>query len=266
MDELSAAPRARRSLNFFSLLAVLFLALSCVSALCVGTVFAFPGIVPAPFQAPTFPSIATRPPLPVAPSATHTSIAPTLPPEWTATFTLTPSITPTPSDTPTLTPSRTPRGPTDTPTLTPSITPTPSNTPTLTPTGPTPTPSRTRSAFNYTLQGNQPTYLANFANSAGCNWQGIAGQAFDLAGRPVVGLLVHLEGGGLNVDAITGSKPEYGTGGYEFFLNSPPRATTNTYRVQLRTTGGQPLSDTYVINTFDTCDKNLALVNFVQNH
>jgi hypothetical protein len=95
---------------------------------------------------------------------------------------------------------------------------------------------------------------------------GIAGQAFDLAGRPVIGLLVHLEGGGLNVDTITGSKPEYGTGGYEFFLNNYPIETVDTYRIQLRTFGSQPLSDTYVIPTFADCNRNLVLADFVQNH
>jgi hypothetical protein len=127
-------------------------------------------------------------------------------------------------------------------------------------------PTGTLSPFPFTLQDGSPTYLANFANNAGCNWQGMAGQAFNLSGQPILGLLVHLEGGGLNYDTLTGSKPEYGTGGYELFISNTPQTTTNTYRIQLRTGAGQPLSDSYVIPTFADCNKNLALVNFAQNH
>jgi hypothetical protein len=250
----------------FNALTLIFLVMSLASLVCVGAVFAFPGLVPLEFRPATRVALVTVPPLPAQPTATATARFATLPPEWTATLTLTPSLTPIPSETFTLTPSRTPRGPTETPTLTPSITRTPTRTPTVTPTGPTRTPTRTLSALPYTLQGNGPTYVTNFANSAGCNWQGIAGQVFDLAGKPVLGLLVHLEGGGLNYDTITGSKPEYGTGGYELFIGNSPQTTTNTYRVQLRTSAGQPLSDTYVIPTFQDCNRNLALVNYVQNH
>jgi hypothetical protein len=250
----------------FNALTAVFLLMSLASLVCVGAVFAFPGLVPLEFRPATSIALSTIPTLPSQATATITPRFATLPPEWTATDTLTPSLTPIPSETVTITPSRTPRGPTETPTLTPSHTLTPSRTPTITPTGPTRTPTRTLSALPYTLQSNGPTYTQNFANSAGCNWQGIAGQVFDLAGRPVLGLLVHMEGGGLNYDTITGSKPEYGTGGYELFIGNTPQTTTNTYRVQLRTSAGQPLSDTFVIPTFQDCTKALALVFFVQNH
>jgi hypothetical protein len=134
-----------------------------------------------------------------------------------------------------------------------------------------PTPTVTRSPFPYTLQNGSPAYISNFANTAGCQWQGIAGQVFNLSNQSVIGLIVHLEGGGLNVETLTGAKPEYGPSGWEFFLTDPPQTTTDVYHVQLRTIGGSPLSDVYVIPTFANppsggCPKNLALVNFVQNH
>ena len=93
-------------------------------------------------------------------------------------------------------------------------------TPSPTPTGPTPTPTRTRSPFPFTLQNNSPVYLRNFANTAGCNWLGIAGQAFDLSGNPIQNLIVHLEGGGLNYDVVTGAPQftAYGPAGYELYL------------------------------------------------
>lgn len=287
MEDLNAAAaaapqprRARPGLNIFNLLAGLFLALSCLTGLCYGTIFAVPFLVPEPFRVATMPSIAliptraARPTDTPGPTPTNTSSIPTLPPTWTPTATLTPTSTPGPTEIPSVTPTFTPLGPTGTPL--PTLTLPPSATPTRTPspTGPTPTPptpTTTRSPFAYTLQNNAPTYLTNFANTAGCKWQGIAGQVFNTAGQSQISLLVHLEGGGLNIDTLTGSKPEYGPSGFEFFLTDVPKDTTNVFRVQLRTTAGTPLSDVIVVPTFANptsggCPKNLALVNFAQNH
>ncbi len=118
--------------------------------------------------------------------------------------------------------------------------------------------------FFFALQPGCPAYLANTVNTAGCNWMGITGQAFSLDGLPILGLYVHLEGGGLIVDAPTGGAPSVGPGGYEIVLSDHPIETTDTYRVQLRNASGQPLSDTYVIPTFGDCRRNWILVNFVQ--
>lgn len=258
-----------RSGNIFNVLAVLFLALSCLTVACVAAVFAFPGLIPAQFQPPTpfVVAVFTLPPPPPTVTPTNTSGVPTLPPEWTHTPTPTITDTPTPSDTPTITPTGTER---PTATSTPTITLTPSQTPTITPTGPTRTPTKTRSAFQFTMQNDQPAYLKNFANTAGCNWMGIAGQVFDLNGNAMLNQIVHLEGGGLNVDAITGTRIEYGPSGYELYLGNQAKDTTDVYRVQLRSAQGQPLSEVYVIRTFADCSatsgKNLILVNFVQNH
>jgi hypothetical protein len=118
------------------------------------------------------------------------------------------------------------------------------------------------------MQNNQPTYTQNVANTAGCNWMGIAGQAFDLGGAPVQNLIVHVEGGGLNFDVVTGDPraAAYGPGAYEAVLSNKTADTTNTYRIQLRTITGQALSDVFNIQTFADCKKNLILVFFVQNH
>jgi hypothetical protein len=242
--------------------------LSGVTLLCVAGVFAAPGLVPAQLRPPTQVVVLlfTPPPVPPTLTPTNTSAISTLPPEWTATPTPTISQTPTESQTPTLTPTGTER---PTVTLTPSATDTPSQTPTLTPTGPTPTPTWTRSAFAFTIQNGNPTYLPNFANTAGCNWMGIAGQVFDLKGNPMQNLIVHLEGSGVVIDGFTADPrftTAYGPGAYELAFATQVKDTTDVYRLQLRTSTGQPLSDVYVIRTFADCKKNLILVNFVQNH
>ncbi len=95
---------------------------------------------------------------------------------------------------------------------------------------------------------------------------GIAGLVFDLNGKPVKDLIVHLEGGGLSDESFTGSVPAYGDSGYEFTLGNHPVETTGVYRVQLISAQGAPLSDVVLVDTFADCSKNLLLVNFVQNH
>jgi hypothetical protein len=251
----------------FNVLAAAFMLMSCVCGITVAALFIFPDLNPVealrPLPGPDVTEAAlvpTRAPLNVA-SATPTSAVPTLPPEWTATHTPTITQTPPPSGTPTETPTETPIPPTETLTPTPTITRTP------TPTGPTPTASNTRSPFNYTLQSGSPAYVTNFANNNGCSWFGMSGQVFDLAGKGVPGLFVHVEGpNNQTFDSPTGGFPKYGVSGWEVSLGTTPVATTNSYRVQLRNGSGQPLSDTITIPTFASCTQNHIIISFVQNH
>ncbi|MDW8325727.1 MAG: hypothetical protein RMK99_04090 [Anaerolineales bacterium] len=247
----------------FNLLAAFFLLLSCLSLGATAALFANPQLNPiAELRPATEPADLSVPTLAVLPfrTATHTPAFPTLPPEWTATNTPTVTNTPPATNTPTETPTRTPVPPTRT------FTPTPTFTRTPTPTGPTPTFTNTRSQFRFTLQPGSPAAVPNIANSNGCNWFGVSGRVFDLQNREVVGLTVRVEGGGVLVEALTGSQPKYGPSGWEVPLGNAPQATTNTYRVQLRESTGQPLSEVVVLQTFNDCNRNHILINFVQNH
>ncbi len=118
----------------------------------------------------------------------------------------------------------------------------------------------------YVLQSGSPAYLRNYVNIDGCKWMGVVGQAFGLDGKPQLNLIAHLEGGGLNVDSITGSHPAIGPGAYQIVLGDHPIATTDTYQIQLRTPSGQALSQSYSFPTYANCDKNLILVNFEQEN
>lgn len=253
----------------FNILAGLLLLMTCLSGAAYAALFVNPGLNPIPGLRPGGDALAGVPTLVPTrprggqggtPSADGTSFIPTLPPAWTATNTPTVTLTPLASHTPTETATRTAVPPTATTTFTPSKTPTP------TATGPTPTPSNTRSAFGFTLQPGSPAYIANIANTNGCNWFGISGQVFDLQNKGVVGLFVRVEGGGVSFDSPTGSAPKYGSSGYEVSLGTAPATTTGTYKIQLRNGAGQPLSDTYVVPTFQDCNRNQVLINFVQNH
>lgn len=156
--------------------------------------------------------------------------------------------------------------PTITPTFPPpTATPTPTNTPTNTPTpGPSPTATQTRSPFPFTASG--PMYLQNFANAAGCNWLGIGGEVLDLNRNPVPAgqYRVHVWACGIDERATVGGAPAYGPSGYEQFIFNAP--TVRQCNVQLETSNGTAVSQVYSVETRASCNQNLALFNFVQNH
>jgi hypothetical protein len=258
-----------------NLLALAFVLLSGLAAALVALLFVFSGVlafVPGgsaymPATEPAIPAIALVLSSPTGPAGTPDVRFPTLPPVWTPSNT--PTISPTPAPgTATAIPSGTIAVPTytSTPTLTPTSTATkPSPTPTRT--GPTPTRTATRSVFAYTLQNGSPTYLANFLNTPACNWFGIVGRAFGLDNNPVINLTVHLEGGGINTDVLTGTGPSaLGVGSYQIPISDHPIDTTDVYHIVLRYNTGTAASEAYAIRTYGDCTKNLVMVNFVQNH
>jgi hypothetical protein len=188
---------------------------------------------------------------------------PTLPPTLGP-----PTVTPTPdhylptawTPTPTFTPI---------PTNTPTATPVPTDTPTPTPIDRTASPTPTGAPF--AVQTDSPTYLKNsggFVNDQECKWMGVGGQVFDLSGNPIKLQAVHLEGqlAGLpmSMDSLTGSAAKIGEAGYLFNLSDHPIASEGTLSLQLRDTAGLPLSEKYAITTYESCEKNLLVVNWRQ--
>jgi hypothetical protein len=164
---------------------------------------------------------------------------------------------------PTWTPSATVQpGPTAT-----RLTPLPSDTPKPTATGITPLPGATNTVavFPFTLQNEAVTYAKN-NNAKGCDWLGIAGQVFDLNGEPVPGLPIQVTGDqGFSVPPVfTGTAEDLGPSGYEIKLADEPKEAE--YVVRLLNTTGMPLSEPIVVRTLSSCDRNVAIVNFVQNH
>ncbi|MBI3360795.1 MAG: hypothetical protein HY023_06760 [Chloroflexi bacterium] len=264
---------ARGSSLTFNILTVLLLVMTCLIGVCYLLVAVNPNFPLNPLKPAPLPTIMPTP----APTGTSLAdVFPTaLPPSATPTDTETPQpassiASPTPSEpvSPTVANPTPPPLITHTPTAVASLTQaaTATATRTATASGPTLTPTNTLSALPFTLQPGNPTYQPNFANTAGCNWMGIAGQAFDLSGRPVIGLIVHLTWPDGTQDSLTGSKPVYGAGGYEFFLTSQPIERQGVYHIQLLNSSGSPLSDSITVDTKSDCDKNLIKVNFVQNH
>jgi hypothetical protein len=182
-----------------------------------------------------------------------------LPPSFTP-------VTPTLPVTPTIPPTNTTAPGTPTNTLFPSITPSqPAAAPgtatglpaSLTPIaiGDTPSP------FPFSLR--EPVSLtSNFANSAGCLWQGVGGQVFDVNNQPLTGVRVHVFGPGIDTYAVSGSNTLYGQSGYEVSVANTTSLTA--YIVELQSPTGTVISDQVQINFTATCQQNLALVNFKQ--
>jgi hypothetical protein len=172
------------------------------------------------------------------------------------------------------TPTPAPATPTMLPTVVPvvvatetSVAPTaivvaPETTPTST-TEPTTAPT----AFTYTLQEGSIGYTTQFAYpDLGCGWMGIAGTVFDAEGNAAENMIVHVDGpDGFAIDAIAGTRPEFGPAGYEVTLANAPTNSDQMYVVQLLDVFGEPVSERYAVTTFNDCDRNLILVNFVDS-
>ena len=212
------------------------------------------------------PQIPTSAAVVQVPTVTNTPIPPVQPtntPPATATF-APPTATPTKQATFTPTPAPELEG---VELIPPTLTPTPTSTPTFTPTprGPTPTPTNTPSAFIFTKTSDSPIYLRNYANSAGCQWSGIAGEVLDVSGNPVAtGLYrVHIWDGGVDVRLDTSSKRDYGPSGWEQFIFNKP--VERSFNIQLETVSGTPVSEVYRVQSVDDCNRNLLYFIFIQN-
>ncbi len=153
-------------------------------------------------------------------------------------------------------------------TLIPSLTPT--QTPATTaepaveaPADPSPTPEPV-----LTLQEGSPVALPNFNHpEAGCAWLGVAGQVFNEEDHEILGLRV-LVGDSANpeadpLEANTGEALAYGLGGYEIQIGEEAADSSERFWIQVLNEAGAPLTARHYFPTFQACEQNLILINFV---
>jgi hypothetical protein len=191
---------------------------------------------------------------------------PTLPPKF-ALPTVTPSIVP-----PTWTPTNTsPPTATDTPRATLTIQPSPTmfTLATLYTDTPTPPPTVPPAGYSFELQGKPYAIKNLYHPELECAWMGVGGQALDMSGAHVTGLIIRLGGvlSGVSLNpmmSLTGVALNYGQSGYEFTLADRPIASKGTLWIQLLDQAGLPLSDKIPFDTYDSCEQNLILINFKQ--
>lgn len=114
----------------------------------------------------------------------------------------------------------------------------------------------------------QPTGVMAIQGFYGCNWEGVAGQVFDLAGIPIQNLILHLGGfwAGQTVSAekLTGSASQYGPAGYEFLLGTQTLGSTQALWIQMFDSTHKEISARVYLDTYNDCARNLILVNFNQ--
>jgi len=191
----SAGQTSRMIYNVLTIVALLASVCLCLGFL---GLFVNPNSAINPFPPPT-----AIQPLQM-PTATWTPIQ--LPATWTPSVTIEPSTTWTPQ------PSVTPGVintiavlPTETSRFTATSTPRPSATP-----RPTGAPF---TASVVAVDGG-----AILGPEHGCSWWGVGGQATDLQGKPIVGLVIKLagflSGQQISMLTVTGTAPVYGQGGY----------------------------------------------------
>ena len=213
-------------------------------------------IVPTftPSQTPLATATPTASPT-LAPSITPTPLPPTVTALPSATLTAGPTLTPS------ITPTRTPAPPTLTRTPTPTHTPTFTLTFTPSPTGPPPSPTRTLAPYPFILQEGTPLLRDNFGNNAGCEWQGMAGTTVNELGEPVSGVQVRLSGDSIpDRTTISGSNSAYGPAGWEIILDDAPENLSFTVTLW---SGEVQISPPVTVTFPGSCERNLALVNFV---
>ena len=259
----------QRSTTLFDLLTLLFVVLTVGLIAAVVLINNNPNTPLNPFPPPTVPALL---------------VLPTMTPTPTGTATATPTITPTPSDTPTATA-------TPTASATPTETPTPTHTPTqVILAAPAATEPPTASLLDdgsggavpgsqggapnspgenpatqapYPFTASEVRYEANDSDE-GCRWLGIAGTVSGLEGDPLPGVAIEINGENFRQVLFSGSAPRWGSGGFEFTVGAAPRSAEYTLRL-LGPTGG-PISEVLTVETGNTCQSNVAIVEFTQNY
>ncbi len=101
-----------------------------------------------------------------------------------------------------------------------------------------------------------------------CTWMGVGGQVLDIQGSPYTGVGIQLggqqDGRTILLTSLTGTSLQYGPAGYEFKISDAPDATIHNYWLRLVDQANLPLSDRIYFDTYDTCDKNLVIINLKQ--
>ncbi len=231
--------RNSRRNRVFNLLSIFLLILAGIAAIVILVIFINPTSTLNPFPPATL-----QPPV-ILPSATATQRS--LPPTWTST-----------PDQSTPTETQTPQTQDPGVGVTVSVIATGTLEPTVS------------GGYPFQLQG-APTGMAStiFKSDSTCSWLGVAGNVYDLQGRPVQGLVVRLGGiyGGNYIReqfTLTGLARSYGESGFEFTVSSVPEASYHGLWIQLFDQADIPFSEKVYFDTYADCSRNLILINFKQ--
>jgi hypothetical protein len=256
-----------RSSTIYDMITVIFLVLTVSMAGVVMLIVSDPYTALNPLPPPTIPAIMVIPTL--TPSSTPTATAtitatPTITPTATATATVTWTPTATGTSTPTITPTQVLSGSAEQPiAVGSSLAPLDDGSGTRIPLSQTGTPIQIPTLSPFPFTALDPRYEANNGDQ-GCQWLSIAGTVTGLNNESLPGLAVEINGEDFNQVVFSGSAARMGPAGFEFNLGAAPRKATYTLRL-LGPTGG-PVSDYIYVDSGNTCQTNVAIVEFIQNH
>jgi hypothetical protein len=118
-------------------------------------------------------------------------------------------------------------------------------------------------------QSGIPAVTQNFISpESGCGWGGVAGQVFGLDGEPSNGRIIEvrgeIDGEPVAFATTSGSSLQMGPGGFDIQLSDHPFSSQGGLYIQIVDPIGDPLTRPIYFETYDDCDKNLTIINFVE--
>jgi hypothetical protein len=108
----------------------------------------------------------------------------------------------------------------------------------------------------------RPVRYESNTNDQGCQWLSIAGNVTGLSGEPLTDLAVEFVGNNFEYTVFSGTNQLFGFSGFEVPIGSAP--ARREFAVRLIGPLGVPVSDFVTVITGETCDRNVAIVEFVQ--
>lgn len=124
------------------------------------------------------------------------------------------------------------------------------------------------SSVHFSAQTGTPVFTAH---PSGCDGIYLAGNVIDLDGNPLPGMLViaagTLQDAPVETEpSLSGLNPEFSPSGWQIKLSKTLIDSTGTVYLALYSLeSAEPVSELIFINTFNDCNRNMIMVNFVQD-
>jgi hypothetical protein len=124
------------------------------------------------------------------------------------------------------------------------------------------------SEVRYLYQPGTPVAINDFLQiEESCVGMEIAGQVFN-NNEPTEDLIIKVSGSlgaedDILIYAISGGEPRLGPSGYRINLSDQLEHSTNSVFIQLINSSGVSISPSLPVETYDDCDQNLIIVNFI---
>lgn len=126
-------------------------------------------------------------------------------------------------------------------------------------TRPQPTPTQDIRPFDLKEEATYKPY-----SIMNCNWQGIAGTVYDVQNTPLDDANLQIRVLGADTDNVVKVGDNLGLKGYNWAIKLGDQVTNDTYFLRLEDLEGNAQSPMVRLTYDSSCEKNLAVVNFIQ--